>query len=215
MKFLSLLVAALTASCSHAFVGFQAPPLSSSSVAMMRWHQRPAFVFSSNNNNKIVLKLSSSDFQSDFASAMPEAPKLTMREYLEQAADKCISNVQGSLGEGVEGVPELDALRALRQDDASPTEEELSIGIYELMIERGMTYDEDPDNGVLTPTDFDIQANLDVPEVKEEFLYLYKYGMNLVTKGFVDVEKLAEVVKKRLIARTGKTPEEFDAWLGF
>lgn len=152
--------------------------------------------------------------ESDFASAMPEAPKKTLREFLEEAADKTISTVSGSLGDGVEAVPELDALRKLRADDSS-SDEDLSLGIYELMIERGMTYDEDPDNGTLTPTDFDIQANLDVPEVKAEFLYLYKYGMNLIAKGLVSTEGIKGVVEKRLIARTGKTPEDFDAWLGF
>ena len=152
--------------------------------------------------------------ESDFASAMPEAPKKSLREFLEEAADKTISTVAGSLGEGVEAVPELDALRKLRESD-SASDEDLSLGIYELMIERGMTYDEDADNGTLTPTDFDIKANLDVPEVKEEFSYLYKYGISLISKGLASTEGIKGIVEKRLIARTGKTPEEFDAWLGF
>lgn len=28
------------------------------------------------------------------------------------------------------------------------TDEQLALGIYELMIKRGMTYDENPDNGI-------------------------------------------------------------------
>lgn len=152
--------------------------------------------------------------ESDFASAMPEAPQKSLREFLEEAADKTISTVSGSLGDGVEAVPELEALRKVRADD-SASDEALSLGIYELMIERGMTYDEDPDNGTLTPTDFDIKANLDVPEVKEEFSYLYRYGMSLISKGLASTDGIKDIVEKRLIARTGKTPEEFDAWLGF
>lgn len=31
----------------------------------------------------------------------------------------------------------------------------------------------------------------------------------------IGVEELKEIVKERLIKRTGKTPEEFDEWLGF
>jgi len=152
--------------------------------------------------------------ESDFSSAMPEAPKQTTREFLEKAADKSIATVVGSLGEGVEAVPEVDELRQLRKNK-STTDEQLALGIYSLMIERGMTYDEDDDTGTLTPTDFDIQANLEVPEVKQEFSFLYKYGMSLITKGLASVDGIKEVVQKRLIARTGKTPEEFDEWLGF
>ena len=153
--------------------------------------------------------------ESDFASAMPEAPQMTVRQFLEEAADKTISNVAGSLGDGVKAVPELDALRKLREHGDATTNDQLSLGIYELMIERGMTYDEDPDTGVLTLTDFDLSANLDVPEVKDEFGYLYRYGMSLISKGLATTEDIKEVVQKRLIARTGKTPEEFDEWLGF
>jgi len=155
-----------------------------------------------------------SDFESDFASAMPEAPQLTLREFLEQAADRTISNVQGSLAEGVVAVPELDALRKLR-DSGTATDEELSCAIYALMIERGMTYDEDPDTGVLTPTEFVVKDNLDVPEVKEEFSYLYRYGMSLISKGLVSVDNVKKIVTDRLIARTGLDPVAFDDWLGF
>jgi len=57
--------------------------------------------------------------------------------------------------------------------------------------------------------------NLEIPEVKQEFSYLYKYGMSLVAKGIVDVETIKEIVKGRLIERTGLSPEDFDEWLGF
>ena len=166
------------------------------------------------SSSSTATKTTRLQMESDFASAMPEAPQKSLREFLEEAADKTISTVSGSLGEGVEAVPELDALRKLRDDD-SCSNEALSLGIYELMIERGMTYDEDPEHGTLTPTDFDIQSNLDVPEVKAEFLYLYKYGMNLIARGLVSTEGIKDVVEKRLIARTGKSPKDFDAWLGF
>jgi len=39
-----------------------------------------------------------------------------------------------------------------------------------------MLHDQNPESGMLTYTDFDIEANWDVKEVKEEFAYLYKYG---------------------------------------
>ena len=152
--------------------------------------------------------------ESDFASAMPEAPQLSKREFLEQAADKTIASVQGALGEDVEPVPALEELQAIR-DNADASEEELSAAIYTLMIERGMTYDEDPDTGILTTTNFDIPANLEVKEVKEEFLFLYRYGMQLIANGFVSMEKIKEIVQERLIKRTGLTPEEFDKWLGY
>ena len=158
--------------------------------------------------------LKMSDFESDFASAMPEAPKKTLREYLLDSADRCISNVRGSLADGVDAIPELETLEKLR-DDESASEEALALGVYEVMIERGMTYDEDPDNGLLTPTEFDIQANLEVPEVMDEFRYLYGYGMKLIQQGLASVDGVKDVVMKRLISRTGKTPEEFDEWLGF
>lgn len=82
-------------------------------------------------------------------------------------------------------------------------------------IEQGMMYDVDADTGVLTPTQFDIKNNLDIPEVKAEFKHLYTYGMELIKRGMIDLETAKECVKTRLIERTGLSPEEFDEWLGF
>lgn len=76
-------------------------------------------------------------------------------------------------------------------------------------------YDIDADTGALTPTQFDIKNNLDVPEVKAEFKHLYGYGMELIKRGMIDLEVAKATVKKRLIERTGLSPEEFDAWLGY
>ena len=84
-----------------------------------------------------------------------------------------------------------------------------------MKLEQGMTYDQDPETGVLTPTGYDIKSNLDTPEVKSEFSYLYKYGMNLIAKGVVDIDTVKSIVKERLIERTGLSPEEFDEWMGF
>ena len=78
-----------------------------------------------------------------------------------------------------------------------------------------MTYDEHADTGILTPTEFDVKAHLDVPEVASEFLYLYQYGMFLIRRGYCSANAIKDVVERRLVARTGKTPLEFDAWLGF
>lgn len=152
--------------------------------------------------------------ESDFASAMPEAPQLTKREFLEQAADKTLASIQGALGEDVEPVPAVAELQETRNDPNS-SEENLAAAIYTLMIERGMTYDEEPDTGILTPTNFDIPSNLEVAEVKEEFLFLYRYGMQLISSGYVSVDTVKGIVQERLISRTGLSPEEFDEWLGF
>ena len=151
--------------------------------------------------------------ESDFASAMPEKPEMTKQEKIIESATKFIIDLENRLDVGVEPVPELEALRQAR--DAGADEKVLAIKIYELMIEQGMTYDQDPETGLLTPTNFDIKSNLDIPEVKNEFGYLYKYGMNLCLAGVLDVDEVKEIVKPRLIERTGLSPEEFDAWLGY
>ena len=78
-----------------------------------------------------------------------------------------------------------------------------------------MRYDIDPETGRLSPTQFDIKENLDVPEVKAEFKHLYSYGMELIKRGLLSLDTGKEVVTKRLIDRTGLTPEEFDKWLGY
>lgn len=150
---------------------------------------------------------------SDFASAMPEKPKLSKQEAMLEKVTNFIVDIENRLGEGVQAVPELEALRHAR--DNNEDENVLSIKVYELMIEQGMTYDQDPVTGKLTPTEFDIKNNLDVPEVKQEFGYLYKYGMNLCMAGIIDVDEVKDIVKRRLIERTGLTPEEFDKWLGY
>jgi hypothetical protein len=156
----------------------------------------------------------SSDF--DFPSAMPAKPELTLEEKMAQSADGFINNMKIALkANDVPYPPELDALIKVREDPASSVSD-ITLRVYRLMIERGMLYDEDPETGSLTPTTFDdIPNNLDVPEVKQEFLHLYKYGMMLLDKGLLDGEQVKETVIERLVKRTGLTPEKFDEWLGF
>ncbi|KAL7551473.1 hypothetical protein ACHAWF_014658 [Thalassiosira exigua] len=153
-----------------------------------------------------------SDF--DFPTAMPEKPQQSMKEKLEDSATQFIVDLTARLAEGAEPPPEMEALREAR--DASDSDEKiLALRIYELMIEQGMTYDIDPDTGKLGPTQFDIKNNLDIPEVKAEFKHLYSYGMELIKRGLIDLETCKGVVEKRLIDRTGLSPEEFDKWLGY
>ncbi|GFH52882.1 hypothetical protein CTEN210_09358 [Chaetoceros tenuissimus] len=151
--------------------------------------------------------------ESDFASAMPEKPKLTFEEQMYESATTFIVDLEGRLGEGVSPPKELEELRQAR--DAKAPASEIAAKIYILLIEQGMTYDQDPDDGRLTPTSFNIKEGLDIPEVKQEFAYLYKYGMSLIAKGVVEVDTVKDIVKERLIERTGLSPEEFDKWLGY
>jgi hypothetical protein len=81
--------------------------------------------------------------------------------------------------------------------------------------EQGMTYDIDADTGRLTPTQFDVKNNLDIPEVKVEFKRLYAYGIELMKRELIDLKTCKDVVKKGLIDRTGLSPEEFGKWLGY
>jgi hypothetical protein len=152
-----------------------------------------------------------SDF--DSTSAMPEKTQLTLEQRIEESADYCVETMTNALGEGVEAPPELKALKQACADGAGVSQ--LNLMIYELMIERGMLYDEAPETGTLTLTEFDIKDNLDVEEVKDEFFYLYSYGMQLIDQGFLTTDDVKIAVLERLIPRTGLSPEEFDTWLGF
>lgn len=163
--------------------------------------------------NRQTSCLRMSDFESDFASAMPEKPVLSLQEQMTESATTFMADLESRLGEGVSAPTELEELKAARDGRADPSE--LAAKIYILLIEQGMLYDQSPDDGTLTLTSFNIMENLEIPEVKQEFSYLYKYGMSLVAKGIVDVETIKEIVKGRLIERTGLSPEDFDEWLGF
>mmetsp|Transcript_53323 Transcript_53323/g.79237 ORF Transcript_53323/g.79237 Transcript_53323/m.79237 type:complete len:186 (+) Transcript_53323:63-620(+) len=153
-----------------------------------------------------------SSFESDFASAMPPKPEPTLQEHVASSAFSMYEHVKSNLGEGVPEPPELQSLLDAYNDNAEV--DVLVAKTYELMIEQSMLYDRD-DSGTLTPTQFDIKADLGAPEVEGEFDFLYKYGMNLIKKGLIDVDVCKDIVVTRLIARTGKTPEEFDTWLGY
>lgn len=156
----------------------------------------------------------SASVESDFASAMPEKPEQTFSDRMVESATQFIAQLEASLGDDVTPPPELEALREAR-DSPNTEVTELVQRVYELMIEQSMLYDLDPETGKRTPTEWNIIDNLEEPQVKSEFDYLYKYGMNLATRGLMDVDVLKEIVSQRLIPRTGKTPEEFDAWLGY
>lgn len=151
--------------------------------------------------------------ESDFASAMPAKPEVPLEEKMDQTATEFIATITERLGEGVDPPPELNALREARDSGASP--ETIAMRVYELMIEQGMLYDTNPETGIMTPTEWNIQEHLDAPEVKQEFYYLYRYGMSLIAKGLVGIDDVKSIVQERLIKRTGKTPEDFDKWLGF
>jgi len=155
-----------------------------------------------------------SDFGgSDFGSAMPEKPEQTLLEKLMESATTYIVTIEGQLAEGVKKPEALERLRKARDEGADA--KTLGARTYELMIEQGMAYDQDPGTGALTPTEWDIKENLETPEVKKEFAYLYQYGINLIGRNLLDEADAKEIVTKGLIERTGKTPEEFDAWLGY
>lgn len=143
---------------------------------------------------------------------MPAKPELSLQEKMERSADDFIEAMSNALGETPKP-PELEALVKARKDGAEASD--LTLRVYQLMIERGMLYDEDPDTGSLTPTEFDIPSNLHVPEVKQEFLHLYKYGMMLLDKGLLTADQVKETALERLVKRTGLEPEKFDEWLGF
>jgi hypothetical protein len=197
---------------SHGYVVI--PPLSTHRPSSPSW----SWMMTSHEHRRLLytstarLSASSTDFGSDFASAMPEKPVLSMEDRMNQSADDFIVNMESVLGDTTEPPPELQALKKARQDNANV--EEITLRVYELMIERGMRYDETPDGG-LVPTDFDIPNNLDVPEVKEEFSHLYRYGMMLMDRGLLSADQVKETVIARLIKRTGLTPEKFDEWLGY
>lgn len=151
--------------------------------------------------------------ESDFASAMPPKPDIPIEERMKTSAEDFIISMRSSLADGLDEPPELANLEAALEDKADlPV---LAARIYELMIERGMMYDVAPESGTLSLTQFDIPSNLEEEAVKKEFLHLYTYGMGLIQRGFLDMDEAKDIIQERLIKRTGLSPEEFDAWMGF
>ena len=113
---------------------------------------------------------------------------------------------------------EIVEMKALQEaiDDPSSSSSLLSQRIYELLIEKGMRFDFDTDTGALTETQFtDLTQLLDNRAVKNEFFRLYSFGMQAAMTGVLDSETVKGIVEERLVSRTGLTPVEFDAWLGF
>jgi hypothetical protein len=194
-------------SSSSAFIAIVLALTSSSPAQSFSPPALPALQIMQRQTTTSALKMS------DFGTAMPEKPQQSMREKLMESATTFIADIEARLADGVDAPPEVQALKEAR--DADSDEKTLALRIYELMIEQGMTYDVDAETGQLSPTQFDIKNNLDIPEVKAEFAHLYQYGMQLISRDLLDVDVAKECVKTRLIERTGKTPEEFDAWLGY
>lgn len=154
MKFSTSILALSLTTCS----AYVVPPLA---TRLQQQQLRPSFIH-----------MSTSSTESDFASAMPAKPEQTLGERLQESATEFIVSFEERLGEGVEPPPELAALKQARDDAASP--QILSTRIYELMLEQGMLYDVDPETGIMTPTEWDIKANLEEPNVKKEFYHLCK-----------------------------------------
>jgi hypothetical protein len=212
MKFSLLLFLSLIASST--VEGFVTPPQHHAVRSPTLFMNNPATIRARSRYSSSSSLNSDSGGGSDFGSAMPAKPEISVEEKMNQAAYDFIENMENALSEkSTKAPPELAALKEARKKNAP--KEEIAAKVYDLMIERAMLYDEDPDTGSLSPTGFDIPNNLDIPEVKKEFKHLYAYGMNLMKRGFLDGESLKETVVERLVKRTGLTPEEFDAWLGY
>ena len=128
------------------------------------------------------------------------------------AADLTIKNLKETLAPGVPAPPELDELVAARESGKGT--EALAASVYNLMCEQACLFDRD-ENGKFIPTRFDLSSDFDDPEVKQKIAYTYQYGINMITAGIINQDDVMEAAKDRLISRVGKTPEEFDAWLGY
>ena len=152
--------------------------------------------------------------ESDFASAFPTAVNRTFAERILQQGDDFVRQVRGSLASDVAEPPELLALEEAVESNSQDVPH-LSQCMYELMIECGLQYDKDPETGIMTPTQFDIPQNLNVPEVKKEFFHLYTYGMQLISMNLLTMDQVKTIAQERIIPRTGLEPQAFDEWLGF
>ena len=152
--------------------------------------------------------------ESDFASAFPTTVNRTFAERILQQGDDFVRQVRGSLAADVAEPPELLALEEAVESNSQDVQH-LSQCMYELMIECGLQYDKDPETGVMTPTQFDIPQNLNVPEVKKEFFHLYTYGMQLISMKLLTMDQVKTIAQERIIPRTGLEPQAFDEWLGF
>jgi hypothetical protein len=183
-------------------------PLRPPAVAFRRVHQKSPSPMTHSIMSSTCL------YMSDFGTAMPPKPEQSVDERIRMSAHEFAQSMQSNLELNSHDIPaELVALQEAVDTNASL--ELITMRTFELLIEEGMCYEKDPETGVLTPIDIDIPSSLDVPEVKAEFAYLYKYGMSLIGRGLVSEDNVKSVVLERLIARTGLSPSEFDSWLGY
>lgn len=112
-------------------------------------------------------------------------------------------------------LPELALLKdSLTDPDPNSTVVDIMKLVYKLMIKRVMLYDEDTDTGALTSTRFtDLPNNLENPEVKQRFVYLYNYGMALLQQKILDSDTVNVIMVSDLISLTELKPEKFRTWL--
>lgn len=129
-----------------------------------------------------------------------------------KAADLTLQHLQQNMGAGVEMPPEFEELKKGRAGGAGT--EALGRLVYNLMCEEAMLFDKD-EFGVLTPTRFDLKNDCDDPEVKQKVSYVYRYGISMIQAGLIGMDDVKLAAKDRLIARVGKSPQEFDEWLGY
>jgi hypothetical protein len=152
---------------------------------------------------------------------------LLQKETFIRDGQQLIESMKDGLAKGQDGNDDGDddkivlmtvEMEALQKaiDDPTSSSSLLSQRIYELLIEKGMNYDLDPATGALTKTQFtDLSNLLDNRAVKNEFFRLYSFGMQAAMTGVLDTETVKQIVEERLVSRTGLSPTEFDAWLGF
>ena len=130
------------------------------------------------------------------------------------AASEHASKMKKALAPGSK-VAALDALEKCVADGGSKTdigEKMFALLCYQTCFIR--VEGEGTGSATLVPDEENACLDPSVPEVKQQFQYLYQYGFSLFAQGLLTEESLPRVVQSELCDRLGMDGEAFEAWLG-
>ena len=130
------------------------------------------------------------------------------------AASEHASKMKKALAPGSK-VAALDALEQCVADGGSKTdigEKMFALLCYQTCFIR--VEGEGTESPTLVPDEENACLDPAVPEVKQQFQYLYQYGFSLFAQGLLTEESLPRVVQSELCDRLGMDGEAFEAWLG-
>jgi len=118
-------------------------------------------------------------------------------------------NLMSMLGE----IDPPRTLLGLKQAISSGDIGQLRTAQFELLVDQTLLFDTEGEGEAISLVPTTATMTQDDPMTREKMRYVYSYGIKMFMAGFLEQDKLQEIVLERLAKKVGLDGPSFDVWL--